>query len=76
VAAIGTEQRAIHGDMGVSGGAGGQQRPAQPGYGRGEDVDAFVQVAVGRRAADPLSAASWASRVPSRNQRSTSTACR
>ena len=38
--------------MGVSGGAGGQQRPAQPGCCGGEHVDAFVQEAVGRRVAD------------------------
>jgi hypothetical protein len=33
-------------------GAGGQQRAAQPGCGRGQGVDALVQVPVGRRAAD------------------------
>jgi hypothetical protein len=50
--------------------------PVQARRGRGEDVDALVQVAVGRRGADALSTASWATRVASTNQRSTSTACR
>jgi hypothetical protein len=34
--------------------SGGQQRPAQPRRGRGQDVDALVQVPVGHRAADPV----------------------
>jgi hypothetical protein len=38
----------------MAGGAGGQQRTPQPGCGRGEDVDALVQMPVGRRGADPV----------------------
>jgi hypothetical protein len=36
----------------MAGGAGGQQHAAQSGRRRGEGVDALVQIAVGRRAAD------------------------
>jgi hypothetical protein len=38
----------------MPGGAGGQQRAAQPGRRRGQHVDALVQIAVGRRGADPV----------------------
>src|SRR3712207_8697596 len=51
VAAVGPDQRAVYGDVRVAGGAGGQQRSAQPGCAVGEDVDALVQVAVGGRPA-------------------------
>jgi hypothetical protein len=60
----------------MPGGAGGQQRPAQPRRLRGQGVDALVQIPIGRRAADPVIGGQLASRVPSQNQRSTSTACR
>jgi hypothetical protein len=40
--------------MRMAGGSGGQQGTAQPGCCRGENVDALVQIAVGRRGADPI----------------------
>jgi hypothetical protein len=53
VTAIGADQRAVDVHVGVPG-AGGQQRAPQPGGLSGQSVDALVQVAVGRRAADPV----------------------
>jgi hypothetical protein len=51
---VGADQGAVHGDVRMTGGAGGQQCPTQPRRCRGEHVDALVQVPVGRRGADPV----------------------
>jgi hypothetical protein len=54
VTAISADQGAVDVHVGVPGGAGGQQRAAQPRRPGGEGVDALVQIPVGRRAADPI----------------------
>ena len=48
VAAVGTDRRSVHRHIHMAGGAGGQQGTAQPGCGRGQDVDALVQIPVAR----------------------------
>src|SRR3954462_3916668 len=49
---VGADQGAVELHMRVTGGAGGQQRTAQPRGLGGEDVDALVQIAVDGRGAD------------------------
>jgi len=49
---VGVDEGAVHDDVGVAGGLGGQQRPVQARFAGGQDGDALVAVVVGGRAAD------------------------